>query len=228
MQRRVLALAAVLAAVLFFPVQSAFGSSPAATVHGGLCGTPSREGFQIIISAKSHMCIERYGNFSNPKIGHLLWFDNRGGNEVWFYQDSNGKGWADCFSPEAAFALMGRDQNPGRITSSHVTALCIYNHQAKNKSLRECGSPLPPFYAFGIPAKGSSGTCMNMTNMQFKHKPDFIYLDNGTGGPLWLYQRANKKGWADCLPYGYSYHVAGTRDADPGLIVEHPDTGGAC
>jgi hypothetical protein len=229
-----LALVAMLVSLAFaaVPVQRAFGASahpavPAAPqVVRGLCGTPSREGFQIIIGARGHMCIERYGNFRNPGIGTLLAFDNRNGNEVWFYQYANGKGWKDCFSPTSAWTLLGRDRDPGRITSSHTTALCIYNNHAGNKSRLDCGSPLPPFYAWATSASGDK--CWNMENAKFSGKINLRYLDNGTGGPLWLYQRKNHTGWADCFPYGYSYYVAGTRDANPGSLVEHPDTGKRC
>jgi len=59
-----------------------------------------------------------YGPFQamTPAIG----FDRR----VWFHQDANGDGWADCFFSGGrgiSWPLSGRDQNPGNIqvTTNH-------------------------------------------------------------------------------------------------------------
>lgn len=48
-------------------------------------------------------------------------------NRVWFHQNPDGSGWADCFStsnPPRSFTLSGRDRTPGNIQISSNTAPC--------------------------------------------------------------------------------------------------------
>lgn len=46
-------------------------------------------------------------------------------NRIWFHQNANGSGWADCRSVfQQDVRLSGRDQNPGNIQVSANTATC--------------------------------------------------------------------------------------------------------
>lgn len=48
-------------------------------------------------------------------------------NRVWFHQNPDGSGWADCFStsnPPRSFTLSGRDRTPGNLQISSNTAPC--------------------------------------------------------------------------------------------------------
>jgi hypothetical protein len=46
-------------------------------------------------------------------------------NRVWFHQNSNGSGWADCFSGQyTSRPLTGRDKNPGNVQVTSNTSAC--------------------------------------------------------------------------------------------------------
>ena len=50
---------------------------------------------------------------------------NSSGARVWFHQNANGSGWADCFPHGMLFAISGRDRNPGNIQLSSNSSYCI-------------------------------------------------------------------------------------------------------
>jgi len=45
-------------------------------------------------------------------------------NRVWFHQNANGTGWADCFEGRLDYVLAGRDRNPGNIQVVSNRAAC--------------------------------------------------------------------------------------------------------
>jgi hypothetical protein len=46
-------------------------------------------------------------------------------NRVWFHQNSDGTGWADCKQAhDASIPINGRDQDPGNIQMSSNTSPC--------------------------------------------------------------------------------------------------------
>lgn len=45
-------------------------------------------------------------------------------NRVWFHQNRNSTGWADCYSGGGSYNITGRDRDPGNIQISANTAPC--------------------------------------------------------------------------------------------------------
>lgn len=57
--------------------------------------------------------------------GPYVLIEDNAPNRIWFHQNANNSGWADCFRVQfASISLSGRDRNPGNIQVSANTAPC--------------------------------------------------------------------------------------------------------
>jgi hypothetical protein len=193
----------MIAAALCLAVGSVLTSAGAASAATGQCAQNS--GFAWLGGSEPH-CLQATGTYtfsgSQDSFSYLV---NNTGFRVWFHQDANGSGWADCFNHGNAYGIAnGRDANPGNVQVTNNSSPCS---GAGNQGSAFCSTDAPMAFLV-VP-----GECFYSGNTTVT--PDNSYvLTNATGDRVWLHQNADGSGWADCFSNDNVYDLTG-RDMNP-------------
>lgn len=142
-------------------------------------------------------------------ISSLGWLVNNTGFRVWFHQNTNGSGWADCFDHGNAFELTGRDQNPGNIQITTNSTEC-----SPSSGTKLCSIDAEMAFTTNFTTDGCYYSPVTYTSIP----TPFYYLTNGSGYRVWLHENKNSSGWADCFSNNNGYLLYTTRDEIPGNL----------
>jgi hypothetical protein len=198
----------VIPAMFSLVLGAVFFSGGAAEAAIGVCG--SNAGFAWLdLDGGSPHCLQRTGVYIVSGQGPYGVLVNNTGFRVWFHQNANGTGWADCFSHGNAYGLIAsRDKNPGNVEITTNSAACtsgpanVAVQCSTNAAMAFTDAPNECYYP---------GHTYNISG----ESPSF--LTNATGYRVWLHQNPNGSGWADCFSNNNVYFLSG-RDASPGNL----------
>lgn len=149
--------------------------------------------------------------------GTIYYLANSSGARVWFHQNANGTGWADCFNHGQLYALQGHDQIPGNVQLTSTTSQCT----SGNTSTALCNSAGP--FA-GLLTENFGSICYQGTGHNDTTGLEIETVSNGTGGRVWFHQNANGSGWAYCYSNNNVYWLAGQDPQDAKDLYISPTT----
>ncbi len=172
----------------------------------GQCG--QNIGFAFLGGGEPH-CLQGIGTYTfGSGQDPFSYVVNNTGFRVWFHQNADNSGWADCFNHGNAFGIAnGRDAKPGNVQVTNNPAPCTVGNQGS----AYC-SVNAAFAWLVLP-----GNCYHEgDNVNGPGEPS-SELTNGTGFRVWFHQYANGTGWADCFSNNNAYALTG-RDQNPGNV----------
>ncbi len=180
-----------------------------ASASTSLCA--SSAGFAWLGGGQPH-CLTGPGNYvfssGQAPFGYLV---NNTGFRVWFHQNADGSGWADCFSHGMAYGLAdGRDANAKQVQVSTNSSSCASTGSGNQ------GTTLCPRFA-AMAFLVLPGSCYYPGNNENGPGDNSGILTNATGFRVWFHQNSNGTGWADCFSNNNVYSLTG-RDMNPGNV----------
>ena len=178
-------------------------SAGAASAATGQCARSA--GFAWLGGSEPH-CLQATGTYTfGSGQASFSYVVNNTGFRVWFHQNANGSGWADCFDHGNAYGIgTGRDAHPGNVQVTSTAAQCTGGNQ---------GSAFCPVNA-GMAFLILPGQCFYPgDNLAFAPDNSSV-LTNATGDRVWLHQNSDGSGWADCFSNNNVYALSG-RDQNP-------------
>jgi hypothetical protein len=108
-----------LGTVAVAPTAAAAGAAPQA------CSTSGGNFLAFIKGTQFDLTFCGPHTVTTAGSGPYTLIEDNAPNRIWFHQNANNSGWADCFRVQfASIPLSGRDRNPGNIQVSANTAPC--------------------------------------------------------------------------------------------------------
>jgi hypothetical protein len=164
------------------------------------------------IAGTTPLCITVPITINWTQNGQVLYLANSSGARVWFHQNANSTGWADCFNHGMFYATANsRDQYPGNIQVTNVHTQC----PGGGADGRICNAP-GPFAGYITSELG--GICYQGPGTYNTQGLTTIAISNGTGNRVWIHQNPNSSGWSDCLSNNNAYANFASYENNPGNL----------